>query len=81
MKYTKLKKVLILLISTQKLYFSDGDAIYDVLMQVSVFDFITTDIKFTMIHLLNYQAFRHTQPFSFSDKLTGPILPFVVLAL
>ena len=49
-----------LLISTQKLYFGDGDAIYDVLMQVSVFknDFITTDMK--MIHLLNYKAFRHT---------------------
>ena len=31
--------------------------------------------------MLTYYSCRHTQPFSFLDKSTGPILPFVVLAL
>ena len=41
-------------------------------------DVMTTDMKSAGIHLLNYYSFRHTQPFSFWDKSTGP---FVVLAL
>ena len=49
--------MLILLISTQKLYFGDSDAIYELI------------VKSAMIHLLNYQAFKHTQPLSFSDKI------------
>ena len=64
--------MLILLISIEKLYFGDDNPIYDV---------ITEDMKSAMIHLLNKQSFRYTQPFSFLDKLKGPILPFVVLAL
>ena len=44
-------------------------------------DVITTDMKSAGIHLLNRYSFRHTQPFSFLDKSTGPILPFVALAL
>ena len=42
---------------------------------------ITTDMKSSGIHLLNYQSFRHFKPFSFLDKSTGPILPLVVQAL
>ena len=34
-----------------------------------------------MIQLLNYKLFGHTQPFSYIDKLTGPVLPFVARAL
>ena len=33
------------------------------------------------IHFLNYQSFILTHPFSFLDKATGPILPFVALPL
>ena len=38
-------------------------------------------MKSAGIHLLNQYSFRHTQPFAFLDKSTGPILPFMVLAL
>ena len=31
-------------------------------------------MKSAGMHLLNYQPFRHTQPFLFLDKSTGPIL-------
>ena len=41
-------------------------------------DVITTDTKSAWIHLLNYYSQLHTQPFSFLDKSTAPILPFVV---
>ena len=41
---------------------------------------MATDRESTDIHLLKYQSFRPTQLFSFLDKLTGPILPFVALA-
>ena len=34
-----------------------------------------------MIHLVIYQSFGKTEPLSFLDKLTGPILLFVALAL
>ena len=57
--------ILILLISTQK---SENDV-------------ITTDMKSAGTDLLNYYYFRHTQSSPFFDKSTGPILPFVVLAL
>ena len=56
--------VLSLLISTQKLYFGDNDAISDV---------ITTDMISAGIHLLNYLSLRHIQLFSFLDLSTGPI--------
>ena len=42
---------------------------------------MSSDMKSAGIHLLNYWSFRHTQQFSFLDKSTGPILPFVVLPL
>ena len=42
---------------------------------------ITTGMKSAGIHLPNYYSFRHTQPCSYLDKLTGSILQFVVLAL
>ena len=45
------------------------------------YDVFTTDMKSAGIHLLKQYSFRHTQPFSFLDKSTGPILPFMVLAL
>ena len=68
--------------STQKLYFCNNDAIYEVIIKNQFEnDVITTDMKAAGIHLLNYYSFRHTQQFSFLDKLTGPFLPFVVLAL
>ena len=73
--------MLILLISTQKSYFCDNDAIYDVIMQEPVITVITTDIKSAVIHLLNNHSLRPSQSFSFLDKSTGPYLPFVVLAL
>ena len=62
-------KILFLLISSQKLYFGDDDAIYDIIIQEPVWN------------LLNQYSFGNTQPFSFLGKSTGPILPFVVLAL
>ena len=34
-----------------------------------------------MIHLVIYQSSEQTDPLSFLAKLTGPILPFVALAL
>ena len=71
-----------MLIPTQKLYFGDNDAIYDVIIQEPVeYDVINTDMKSAGIYLLNYYYFRHTQQFSFWDKWTRPILPFVVLPL
>ena len=44
-------------------------------------DVIIKEMKSAGINLLNQYSFRHTKPFSFLDKSTGPILPFVVLAL
>ena len=44
-------------------------------------DVISTYMKSAGINLLNKYTFRHTQPFSFLHKSTGPILPFVYLAL
>ena len=44
-------------------------------------DFITTDMKSAGIHFLNHQSFILTQPFSFLDQQTGPILPFMALPL
>ena len=38
-------------------------------------------MKSAEIHLLNYLSFRSTQLFLFLDKFTGPIMPFVPLAL
>ena len=38
-------------------------------------------MKSAGVHLLNQYSFSHTQPFSFLGNSTGPILPFVVLAL
>ena len=80
--YVNYKKnnLLISLISSQKLYFGHDDAIYN-LKKLFENDVISTDMKSAGIHLLNQYSFRHTQPFSFLDKSTGPILPFVVLAL
>ena len=70
--------ILILLISTQKLYFGDDDAIYDVIIQEPVWKW-----RHNYRHRISRDPFAkwHTQPFSFLDKPTGPILPFVVLAL
>ena len=69
--------VLILLISSQKLYFGDDDTI-DEFKNLFENDVITTDLKSAAIHLLNQFSFRHTQPFSsFIDKSTGPILLFL----
>ena len=74
--------MLILLISTQKSYFCDNDTTYDVIMEELVRnDVITTDIKSAGIHLLNCHFLRPSQLFSFLEKSTGPILPFVALAL
>ena len=62
----KKNNILILQISTQKFYFGDDDAIYNDIMQNQFEnDAITTDMKSTGIHLLNYKSFRHTQPVSF----------------
>ena len=44
-------------------------------------DVITTDMNLSGIHLLNYLSVRLIQPFSFEDKSTWSILPFVALAL
>ena len=53
-KYEK-NNILILQISTQKFYFGDDDAIYNVIMQNQFEnDAITKDMKSTGIHLLNY---------------------------
>ena len=38
-------------------------------------------MKSAGIHFLNYQSFILTQPFSFLNELTGPILTFVGLPL
>ena len=74
--------MLILLNLTHKWYFCDNDAIYDVIIQVPVEnDVITTDIKSAGIHSLTNHSLRPSQSFSFSDKSTGPYLPFVVLVL
>ena len=59
-----------LLISTQKLYFSDNDPVYYVIIQEPV---LITDMISEGIHLLNTYSFRHTQSFSFLDKSAGPI--------
>ena len=75
-----INNIVILLIWTQKVYFSDDDAIYDVIIQEPVWKW-RHDMKSAGIHLLNYFSLRQTQPFSFLDKWTGPILPFVVLPL
>ena len=65
--------ILIFLISKQKLFFGDDDAIYDVIIKNQFEnDVITRDMKSAGIHLLNYQSFRHTQPFLFLDESTGP---------
>ena len=73
--------ILILIISTQNLHFGDDDAIFYVLIQEPVWVcVITTDMKSVVIHLLKYFSFRQTQTFSYFNKVTGPILPFVVLA-
>ena len=64
--------LLILLISTQKSYFCDNDAIYEVIMKKRLEnDVITTDIKSAGIHLLNYHSLRPFQSFSCLDKSTG----------
>ena len=42
---------------------------------------ITTDIKSAGNNRLNYPSFIHFQSFSILDKSTGPILPFMALAL
>ena len=59
------------------------DAIYDVIIHKPQFenDVITTDVKSSYIRLLNYYSQFYAQPFSYLDKLTGPNLQFVVLAL
>ena len=71
--------MLILPISTQKSYFCDNDAIYDVIMQEN--DVKTTDIKSAGIHLLNDHFIRPSQSSSFFNKSTGSYLLFVALAL
>ena len=43
-------------------------------------DVTTADMKSTGINSLNYQSFRHTQPFSVLDKPTEPILVSAALA-
>ena len=48
------------------MYLSDNDAIYDVIMEEPV---------------RRYHNYRPTQPFSFLDKLTDPIMQFVALDL
>ena len=57
------------------------DAIYDVIIQEFVWKWhhYLTDMNSAGIHLLNQYSFKHTQPFS--NKSTGLILLFVVLAL
>ena len=81
-KYEKNK--LILLFSTQKVYFGDDEAFLRhnsrTIYQFEN-DVITTDIKSAGIHLLIYYSFRYTRPFSFIDKVTGPFMSFVVLPL
>ena len=44
-------------------------------------DVITTDMISAWIHLLINFSLRHTHSFSFLDKSTGPILPYMFLAL
>ena len=55
--------VLILLISSQKLYFGDDDAIYDVIIQEPV---MTTDMKSAGIHF-----FQTYSTIFILDKSTG----------
>ena len=65
-----------------KVVFGDDDAIHDIRLKKQFEnDVITIEMKSAGIHLLNYQSFRHSQPFLFLDKSTGPIFPFLVLPL
>ena len=75
------RNVVILLISSQKLYFGYDDAIFDVIIQQPDWKWRHNYTQSAGIHLLNLYFFRHTQPFSFLCKSTRPILPFVVLTL
>ena len=77
------KNILSLLISTQKLYFGDDDAIHDVIIKEPVWKW-----RHNYRHEINRNTFaenhfpfRHTQSFSVLDKSTGPNLPAVVLPL
>ena len=72
--------VLILLISSHKLYFGDYNAIYDVLIQEPV-----QKCRHNYRHEISRDRFDESVLFqtystSFILKSTGPILPFVVLA-
>ena len=65
--------MLIYLISSQKSYFCDNDAIYDVIMmQVSVRKWRHNKRhQINRENLLNYQSFILTHPFSFLDNRQG----------
>ena len=81
MNYEK-NSILIFIISTWKLYVGDDDTIYDAIIKTKFEnDVIPSDMKSAGIHSLNCYSFRHLKPFSFLDKSTESILPFVVLAL
>ena len=69
----------ILLISTQNVCFGDDGAIYDATMQVPVRnEVIITDKKSVYWFISLLDILNHFYVFT---NLTGPILPFVVLAL
>ena len=69
----------ILLISTQNVYFGDDGAIYDATIQVPFWnDVIITEKKSVYLFISLLDILNHFHVFT---NLTGPILPFVVLAL
>ena len=70
-----------LVLLTQKSYFLDNDAIYDVIMQKPV-----RTRRHNHRHKISRDSFAEkslfkSQSFSFLDKSTGPYLTFVALAL
>ena len=74
--------ILILLLSSQKLYFCDEDAICDVIIQEPVWKWRHNyRHKISRDPFAELLPFRHTQPCLFLEKQTGPKMPFVVLPL
>ena len=64
-----------------KFYFCDADAIYDIIMEEPVRKWRHYYRHGINKDLLNNESFRPAELFWFFEKSTGPILPFVALAL
>ena len=73
----KNNSIIILLISAQKSYFGDDDAICDVVIQKSVWK----RHHKSRHEISGNTTFRHTRPSSFLDKSIGAILALVALVL